>query len=61
MKDSLTQVYKGFKIELSGNVLGLWNLYLNGLEQTEMFTYSFEAISQAKKIIDSYTEGENEN
>lgn len=45
------QEYRGVKIELKGNILGLWNVYIEQVEQEAQFLYDFEAMEYAKSLI----------
>ncbi len=46
-------IFKNYTIELKANVLGLWELFINGVDQNELFFYDFEAFSWAKNLIDN--------
>ena len=47
----MIQEYRGVKIELKGNILGMWDIYLDGIKQDSSFIYDYSAIDYAKSLI----------
>jgi hypothetical protein len=43
--------YRGYKISLKANVLGLWDVYINDVLQDSKFMYDYNAMEYAYSLI----------